>query len=308
MKATVSICIPTYNQTEFLRKNLDSVLIQSYSDYEIIITDDTPDDTVQRLIQEYDFGGKLRYFKNKKRLGSPENWNEAIRHASGEYIKLLHHDDYFVHENSLYEYVQMLNLNPQADFALSATRVSFSNDIEKNRIHGMSLEEFNTLKTEPVILFNGNIIGAPSATIYRQGVHRPFDNNMKWLVDIDFYISVLWENANIVYSDKPLICTNGGEQHSVTNQCLNDKNVNVYEYFYLFNKIASRIKDDRLEQYLNTLWEKITQYKIKNIQGVKDCGYDGPIHPFIKKMLCLQCVSPILAKLYMRFIKIRFRL
>ena len=65
----VSLCIPTYNQTVYLRKTLESVLMQDISDYEIIVTDDSTTDEVRDLLFSYDFGDKLKYFKNEQRKG-----------------------------------------------------------------------------------------------------------------------------------------------------------------------------------------------------------------------------------------------
>ena len=91
MPPGVSLCIPTYNQVDSLRKVLDSIAAQDFGDYEIIITDDSPGDSISQLLREYSFKGEVRYFKNSVRKGSPENWNQAIHHASGDYIKVLHH-------------------------------------------------------------------------------------------------------------------------------------------------------------------------------------------------------------------------
>jgi glycosyltransferase involved in cell wall biosynthesis len=91
----VSICISTYRQVEFLRQTLHSILAQDYSEYEIVVTDDSPDDCVETVVRSMDFGTRMRFFRNRTRLGAPENWNEAVRRASGEYIKIMHHDDHF---------------------------------------------------------------------------------------------------------------------------------------------------------------------------------------------------------------------
>ena len=103
----VSICVPTFRQTKYLQKTLKSIGNQTFQDYEIILTDDTPDDAVKNLIETFNFHNRLKYFKNKEKLGSPENWNEAVRRARGEYIKIMHHDDWFVDENSLEKFVKI---------------------------------------------------------------------------------------------------------------------------------------------------------------------------------------------------------
>ena len=90
----VSICIPAYQQVDYLRETLRSVQTQNYEDYELIISDDTQDDSVQQLVATFDFNDRLRYYRNPVALGSPENWNAAVAYAKGTYIKILqyHHE------------------------------------------------------------------------------------------------------------------------------------------------------------------------------------------------------------------------
>src|SRR5439155_18647369 len=86
-KPLVSICIPAYKRVEFLKRLLESISIQSFKDFEVIITDDSPTNEVYELSQAYKDKFTLFYSKNAVAVGTPENWNEAIRHAKGEWIK-----------------------------------------------------------------------------------------------------------------------------------------------------------------------------------------------------------------------------
>ncbi len=299
----VSVCIPAYAQTNYLKKTLGSILIQDYEDYEVIVTDDSPDNSIQELIQRYDFGNKLKYFKNKTRKGSPENWNEAVRHASGKYIKILHHDDKFMYKDSLRELVKILEQNPESDFAFSATAIHYSSDSSKNRIHSVSYSELKTLMGEPTSLYFGNIIGAPSATIYKKDAGKYYDRNLKWLVDIDFYINMLSMNNNFIYSSRPLIGTIADADHKVTKQCIDNKNIEIFEYYYLFNKIRTGIPKKQIKKYLFRLWSTTLQYKIKNIEDIRDCGYNQKIPSIIFFLLFLNKISPLLTRVYIRLSK-----
>jgi len=80
---------------------MNSIRIQTFKNFEVVITDDSGDDiSVFDYITGLNEGFSIRYFKNVKSLGSPGNWNECISHASGTWIKLMH-DDYFTSSNSL---------------------------------------------------------------------------------------------------------------------------------------------------------------------------------------------------------------
>ena len=162
----VSVCIPAYKQTEFLRKTLSSVLMQDFSDWELIISDDSACDSVENLLGEFNFRTNLKYYRNNPSLGSPANWNFALKQASGEYLKILHHDDYFTSKNSLTQFVNLLDESPSSSFAFSGTLIDLLS-LKTQKIHSCSNRQFSKLKAAPDSLFFSNYIGAPSATILR---------------------------------------------------------------------------------------------------------------------------------------------
>src|SRR5947208_1047223 len=98
--ASISICIPTYQRIDFLKRLLNSISNQTFKDFEVIVTDDSPGDEVAKLCQQYP-QLNLQYFKNDPALGTPANWNRAVSKANGEWIKLIHDDDWFATENAL---------------------------------------------------------------------------------------------------------------------------------------------------------------------------------------------------------------
>lgn len=272
----VSICIPAYNQVIYLKKTLDSVMLQTFQDYEVIITDDTSGPMVKELIDQFDFGGKLYYFKNDAALGSPRNWNESIKKASGEYIKILHHDDWFKQQDSLEKYVNLLSGDPECGFAFSASHVLLNNGVNWN--HQTSFHEVDEIRRCPASLFLGNKIGSPSAVIFRKDILESFDNNLKWLVDVEFYIRAIQKVKKIRYCSESLITTFGMEGR-VSDFCLDNSHVEIFENFYLFDKIRSQL-------YLNLhYWAKCMRallalcrkYKISTGREIRSFGYNGRI-------------------------------
>lgn len=267
----VSICIPAYKQVKYLRKTLESIKQQTFQDYEIILTDDSPDDVVKNFVETFDFRGRLKYFKNEKNLGSPENWNEAIRHATGEYIKILHHDDWFADENSLGEFVDLLDNNPDADFAFSSSYVWRK---DSTSIHQATKKQLEILSKNCETLIFGNIIGAPSATIYRRKINQLFDVRLKWVVDVDFYIHTLKQNTRFAYFPKPLIYTLNAGDHQITKSCANNKEVELFEYPYLFNKIYHRKL--KKGQYLTFFAQLFNKYNIISFTDLKHSYINQP--------------------------------
>lgn len=97
----LSICVPTYNGERYIRQALESILSQSYRDFEVIVVDDGSTDQTVDLIQLVQAFGdpRLRVYQNRQRLGIPRNWNKCLDLASGEYVCIFHQDDTMLPDN-----------------------------------------------------------------------------------------------------------------------------------------------------------------------------------------------------------------
>lgn len=202
MNPQISICIPAFKNKAFLERLLDSIKIQSYRHFEVIVTDDSPDDALRELCNSYTTYFDLRYFKNQTNLNTPENWNEAVRQAKYEWIKIVHDDDWFVDGSSLDRYARAVIQNPDAHFFFSAYQNIY---FDQQRTQKMRLSSFwkMSLKSNPEILLSRNVIGPPSVTLYKK-TNLSYDRTMKYVVDIDFYTRYL-ENYPWIYIDEILV-------------------------------------------------------------------------------------------------------
>jgi glycosyltransferase involved in cell wall biosynthesis len=94
MKPKISVCVPTYNGSLFLRECLDSIILQSFSDFELLIVDDCSSDNTVEIAEEYAaIDSRIAVHKNHQNLGLVGNWNRCIEIASGEWIKFVFQDD-----------------------------------------------------------------------------------------------------------------------------------------------------------------------------------------------------------------------
>lgn len=285
MPPKVSICIPAYKQPDYLRRTLQSVVMQDYEDYEVIITDDSSDDSVKDVVAEFSENVRIRYHKNIERKGSPGNWNEAIRRASGEYIKILHHDDWFTQKDSLHKFVNLLDYDESAYFAFCSTYACDA-DQHVKYLHHPVKSQLSLLKKEPLSLFNGNFIGTPSTTIFRKNPDLCFDENLKWVVDIDFYISMLERNPCFIYSSDPLIFTTSGAIHQVTTECAGNKEVELFEWIYLYAKLESKHGINWM--MLKSISALIRRYNVKSVAGLRKIMVEIPIPLSIKFLIAWQ--------------------
>lgn len=282
----VSICIPAYRQLEYLRKTLESIRIQDFRNFELIVTDDTPDDAVEKLLEEFNFGTQLRYHKNEIRLGSPENWNAAMRLAKGEYIKIMHHDDWFTYPDSLRCFVEGMEKNPECFFGFSAS-LGYDASKGSTRKNSPSAEFLAELRTNPSILFFGNLVGAPSVTIFRNPTSVFFDNRLIWVVDSYFYIQVIEKEKRFVFIERELITSVSGVSHSITSQCLT-KDVLVFEYFYLYSNTEHAVRDDG--KYIRFFANIFVKYNI-NLNQLKALTGASKFDPNIRKALFLKKIN-----------------
>ncbi|MCD7973427.1 MAG: glycosyltransferase [Candidatus Azobacteroides sp.] len=89
-----TIAIPAY-KAKFLKECIDSILAQTYTDFELVIVNDASPENLEEIVGRYD-DPRIRYYKNEKNCGAinvVDNWNKCLGYANGEYIILMGDDD-----------------------------------------------------------------------------------------------------------------------------------------------------------------------------------------------------------------------
>lgn len=90
----ISIAMCTYNGELFIKEQIDSILNQTYCDFELVITDDGSSDKTINIVKEYQLlDNRIKFFQNKTNLGFVKNFEKAISLCTGEYIALADQDD-----------------------------------------------------------------------------------------------------------------------------------------------------------------------------------------------------------------------
>jgi len=271
----VSICIPAYKRVRCLRRALRSIALQTFEDYEVIITDDSPDDQVERAVEDCTLAANIIYHKNRKRLGPASNWDVAVRRASGDYVKMLLTDDWFTAETSLDRLVSMLDDEPKADFGFCS-----SLNVSSQRAwvpHSLTEEDLVTLTRQPTSLFFANIIGSPSATIYRRS-HEMYDGQLKWLLDIDFYVRYLESNPTVVFCPEPLVCVTANDGGQLSSQLAGNKFVELFEYTYLFDKLCRNDLNPISDGYLMFFARLLRKHQVKSVEDIEQLNSTSSMH------------------------------
>lgn len=282
LKKSISICIPAYKNIHFVKRLLDSIAIQTYKDYEVIVTDDSPNNELEYLCKDYAEKFKLLYFKNTIALDTPENWNEAIRKANGQWIKIIHDDDWFSSENSLLEFANAIEAHPECDFFFSAYQNVYENE---NRQQKMFLKPFwKKAIQNPVVLLADNVIGPPSVTLHRYRKDICYDRSMKYIVDIDFYIRFL-QKSKWFYIDKPLINV-GINSAQVTKYTFGVAKVHLKEALQLLNKTGEKELNNIL--VFDAWWRLLRNFSIKNVSDIRKAGFEGEVPDVIHSIISFQ--------------------
>ena len=196
----VSVIIPTRNRKHFLRRALDSILQQSYSDIEIIVVDDGSTDGTDALIAEY--GERIRYFYLKENRGPSAARNFAFKHCSHPYIAFLDSDDYWDPER-VGTLVAAWKAAPK-DCGLLANDISLFDDDD----HHFAPKRLCPLSSGPITtaqLLLRNRFAPSAAIISREAFQRcgGFDENLFASEDRDLWIRVS-QHYSIQFIAKPL--------------------------------------------------------------------------------------------------------
>jgi len=90
----ISIAMTTYNGEKYIREQLDSILAQTENDFEVVICDDTSNDSTLSILKEYENkDSRFRIYENEKNLGYRENFNKAVSLCKGDFIAFSDQDD-----------------------------------------------------------------------------------------------------------------------------------------------------------------------------------------------------------------------
>jgi len=117
----LAIGIPVYNGEKYLSACIDSILKQSYSDFEIIICDNNSNDDTQEICLHYKkLDNRIKYFRNLYNLGAANNFNLTFQKSDSDYFKWQAHDD-IIEPGFLATCIEELNVNPKC--VLSVTKV-----------------------------------------------------------------------------------------------------------------------------------------------------------------------------------------
>lgn len=285
----ISVCIPAYKNADYLRRNLGALSTQTLQDFEVILSDDSPDDSVWAIAEEYKDQLNIKYFKNVPAKGTPANWNYAMQQASGRYVKLIHDDDWLSCDEALQAYYDCLQANPETDFCFSAF---YNVHLDTGKMDPVFCSSFHRrlLEKDAYNLFKRNFIGPPSAVFQRNNPEIFYDERLKWLVDFEGYIRFLkTKKKSFVYLPRNLVNIGLG-QEQVTQTTKHVKEVVVPESLYVLQKHGVPILNN--VWVYDYYWRMFRNLGVQAKEGIAAAGWEGEVPVAIVNMLNLQKKIP----------------
>lgn len=203
----VSVCMPVFQGESYLREAMDSVLSQSFRDFELLVIDDCSGDRTAEIVREYARAdSRVSLEVNRTNSGMVENWNQCLRKARGYYIKYVFQDDILTNRDSLGTMVQVLDSRKDVSLVASARLLidSGSNPIRTDSFFRFGASARGRDIISYCLLKHGNVIGEPSAVLFRrEHAVRGFNPGYRQIVDLEMWFHLL-EQGDFVYLTDPL--------------------------------------------------------------------------------------------------------
>ncbi len=200
----VTIAIPSYNLANFIGQAIESVLRQSFTDWELLIEDDGSQDGSLAVIGQYD-DPRITVVSRGNNIGANGTTNNLVQRAKGEYIALLAADDVW-EPTKLEKQVAYLDANPECGIVFSHPRFM----LERGEPHKYQQEGIEDIKNMPRESWQerfkvGNCLFI-STSLYRRSLHDElgyFSEDLSILADLEWYVRIV-KNHDLHIIQEPL--------------------------------------------------------------------------------------------------------
>lgn len=214
MQPKVSIVIPVYNGTNYMREAIDSALNQTYENCEVIVVNDGSTDETEQIALSY--GDRIRYFA-KENGGVSSALNIGIENMEGEYFSWLSHDDVY-YPRKIEIQIEALQKSGQVNSIIYSNwnQLQMPEHIEKAVPRNYQYGERDYRYELRPVLFG--LINGCTTLIHRSHFERAglFDERLMTAQDYDMWFRI-FRNQEVIYIEEPLIMYRiHGQQGSVT--------------------------------------------------------------------------------------------
>jgi glycosyltransferase involved in cell wall biosynthesis len=203
----ISVCIPTYNGAKYIAQTIESILNQTFTDFEIIVSDDGSSDNTLEIVGSFNDPRIVRIDRLSK-VGAEANWNNAVATASASLVKLVCQDD-LLYPQCLEVEVQTMSKSENQDVSFCFHLRDFvtpnSRKLSARRVGYSNLQKYS--KTEiltKVVRSGGNPIGEPMAVTMRKlSLNSAGKFRGDYVIDLDMW-SKLSDQGNALFIEQHL--------------------------------------------------------------------------------------------------------
>ncbi|WP_405569737.1 glycosyltransferase family 2 protein [Winogradskyella sp. Asnod2-B02-A] len=258
----VSIIIPTYNRAQLIGKTLDSVLAQTYKNWECIIVDDGSTDNTENLLNSYiDKDVRFQYYKRPDTyaIGGNGARNYGLSISKGEYINWFDDDD-AMEPNKLEVQLSLLH-QTNFDYNICQTMLY---DIDNDKELGLRASHIVSNQIfQDYIRFK--IFWLTQAPLWKRSFletyNLKFNEDLKQSQDYDFHMRVLAISENYSFTEKPLVkvyCHAGNMSNSLVENEQKLKS-NLFVKDEIFKRFGKKIDLETKRSVYNNLLELFSQ-------------------------------------------------
>jgi glycosyltransferase involved in cell wall biosynthesis len=228
----ISIAVPTWEANgrgeEFLDDLLRTIEIQTFKDFEVVISDHSLDDYLVPKIKEFENKFEIKYIRNKKKRGnSPANLNNALKNCSGEVVKIMFQDDFFYDDEALEKIYYTLQ---DSDKMWLLNGTNHTKD-DGNSFYWNLYPEFNDQ-----LLMGANTISSPTVVSFKKDVDVYFDESLVYLMDIDFYYGMREKYGDPIFYKDILVTNRFPHSNSISSNISNKEEMLNKESNYCLQK------------------------------------------------------------------------
>lgn len=251
----ISIIVPIYNSGRYLRQCLDSIINQSYKNFEVLLINDGSVDDSATICKEYvEKDSRIRYFE-KENGGVSSARNLGLKNAKGNYITFVDSDDW-VEENYLEVLYNALKEN-KVDVAIS-THKDFNMDDDlyylpfysEEQLHILDIgkvarDEF--LELFPELSSVSHDFSCVASKLFKADLVKNllFDESVNYGEDLDFFFSMYLKVSSVFYVNKPTYIYRQHQQ-SASNNCLESHAISEIR---IYEKILKKIMELHIPNY-----------------------------------------------------------
>lgn len=208
MTPRVSVVVPAYNSVAYIDATMRSILAQTFSDFELVVSDHSSTDGTWEVLQRYIADPRVRLSRLAPGGGGPANWNAVTDLATGDFVKLVCGDD-LLYPDCLAEQVTALAAHPSAVMAASTRDVidALGAPVLRNRgLAGLRGEVSGVDAIRRTVLAGTNIFGEPASVLFKRTAlveAGGWNNSLAYLIDQGTYCTVLLR-GNLIALPRPL--------------------------------------------------------------------------------------------------------